>query len=85
MQTSKPHKMKQLKTDIEREYNFTYKNHSFTIQRDTRQDCFLSWIQDHRQTHKAVIIPDRTIFLTLKGATEHAKNLIEINIKHLPE
>lgn len=60
-------------------YNYNYKGFTFSIERNYRNDNFLSLITNTNNTaYRERIIPIRQMFLTLKKAKQHAIEMIQM-------
>lgn len=61
-------------------FEFNFNGYTFTVERNKRKDCFLGIITNtNNNDYIEKIIPSRRLFLTLKGAKEHALELISKN------
>lgn len=66
-----------MKTDIEKSWNFEANGYTFTVSRNKRKDYFLGVItNENNKENIEGIWPIRTLFMTLKGAKQHALYMI---------
>jgi hypothetical protein len=72
-----------MKTEIEKVLNFEIKGYSFKIERNKRKDVFLGIITNNNNTSFIERIqPIRVVFLSIKGAKNHAIDMINIETKN---
>lgn len=66
-----------MKTDIEKQWDFEVNGFTFTVKRNKRKDCFLSFLVNTNGIDR--IVPIKSCFLTLKGAKHHAVAMIKMH------
>lgn len=70
-----------MRTEIEKVYNFNVSGFTFSIKRNKRKDVFLGLITNTNNTkYIERIQPIKRVFLTIKGAKNHAIEMIQKTI-----
>lgn len=65
-------------SNIGKVFSYNFNGYTFKVERNGRKDCYLSMITNTNNTqYNEKIMPMQSWFLTLKGAKNHAMEMIK--------